>query len=73
MDSYLVSLPVPGKKGIKLCIKTLTLSLCSSTNEVIAEENPAYGVTLGPGPATTTEPPPTAPQPQEAEYELIPF
>ncbi|CAI8036566.1 hypothetical protein GBAR_LOCUS20487 [Geodia barretti] len=45
----------------------------SSTNEVIAEENPAYGVTLGPAPATTTEPLPTAPQPQEAEYELIPF
>ena len=31
-------------------IKTLTLSLHSSANEVIAEENPAYGVTVGPGP-----------------------
>ena len=40
---------------------------------MIAEENPAYGVTLGTAPATTTEPLPTAPQPQEAEYELIPF
>ena len=48
--------------------------LHATNAEVPAEDNPAYGVTLGLMRPAITIPPPTAPQPQqETEYELIPF